>query len=333
MEGRWHNFIAACGLAAGLAGCHREADSVAWSYGDYDPRTPPAPRTLEGDLAITDPCLFRWRDTYWVFSTGPRIARHSSTDLVNFRAETPAFAQNPSWIAQTLPKTTDLWSPEVRVFGGLIHMYYAASAFFSGQSCIGHATTSNLDQPFQDQGPVICSGLGTTKEPFDSIDPTVIVDDDGKPWLGFGSGGDGIHLLALNADGARLDDRMITIAARPADNPAIQAAFLYHWRDHYYLFASFDGYNPAHALRVGRSEKVTGPYVDRDGHRLLDGGGTLLLSTDGHFKGPGSNSVLDDNGQRWNAYHAYDISRNNAAVLRIAPLFFDNDGWPVTAGP
>lgn len=328
------NFLVASGLALGLAGC-QPADTVASSYGDYDPAHPPTTRALAGKIDITDPCLFRWGDTYWVFSTGIKIARHSSTDLTTFREEDPVFTDNPAWIAQKLTKSTvtDLWSPEVRVFGGLIHLYYAASAFGTSQGCIGHATTISLDQPFQDQGPIICTGLGAAKETYEAIDPTVILGDDGRPWLGFGSGSSGIHLLALDDNGARLDDQIITIVTRPTDNPAVQASFLYHWRDHFYVFASVDGYNPSHALRVGRAEKVTGPYVDRDGRRLLDGGGTLVLSTDSHFKGPGSNSILDDNGQRWNTYHAYDLSRNNAVTLRIAPLFFDNEGWPVTAGP
>ena len=82
---------------------------------------------------------------------------------------------------------------------------------------------------------------------------------------------------------------------------------------------------------MGRSEQLAGPYVDRDGIPMLQGGGTLVLSGDGQFEGPGSNSILDDSGRRLNAYHAYDS--DGGAVLRIAPLFFDNDGWPVTAGP
>jgi arabinan endo-1,5-alpha-L-arabinosidase len=328
MEGRWHNLFAACGLAAGLGACHAGTDIVAWSDGDYDPQNPPEPRVL-AQVEVLDPFLFRSGETYWVFSTGPGIVRRSSRDLVTFKEEEAVFAENPAWITQKLPKVGDLWSPEVHAFGGLFHLYYGASAFGSGQACIGHATTSSLDRPFQDHGSIICSGLGATKETYDAIDPTVILDAAGAPWMAFGSGE--IHLLALDTNGSRVGDPL-TLAARPGEKLGIQASFLYHWRGHYYLFGSFD-YNPVHTLRVGRSEKVTGPYVDREGRRLLDGGGTLLLSSGSRFVGPGSNSILDDNGQRWNSYHVYDSTRNNTAVLRIAPLFFDNDGWPVTAGP
>lgn len=305
---------------------------MATSHGDYDPAHPPVVLPLAGAIEIMDPALFRWGDTYWVFSTGAGIARHSSKDLLTFREEAPVFAQNPAWIAEKLPLVTDLWSPELRVFGGLIHLYYAASTFSSGKSCVGHATTTSLDQPFVDQGSIICSNLGGTSDPFDAIDPAVLLNAPDDPWMVFGSWGDGIHLIALDANGNRRDDQMVTLAARPADNPAIQEPFLYRWRDEYYLFVSFDS-NPAHSLRVGRSEQLAGPYVDRDGIPMLQGGGTPVLSGDAGFAGPGSNSILDDNGRRLNAYHAYDSGRNGVAVLRIASLFFDEGAWPVTAGP
>jgi arabinan endo-1,5-alpha-L-arabinosidase len=309
-----------------------DADTVASSYGDYDPGHPPAVAPVQNAPQVIDPALFRWGDTYWVFSTGAGIAVHSSQDLVTFRDEQPVFAQNPAWIAQTLSGVTDLWSPELRVFGGLIHLYYAASTFSSGKSCIGHATTTSLDVPFMDHGSIVCSSLGSTSDPYDAIDPTVLVNAPDDPWLAFGSWGDGIHLISLDLTGNRRDNQMVTIATRPASNPALQASFLYRWRDYYYLFVSFDS-NPSHTLRVGRSEQLAGPYVDRDGVAMLQGGGALLLSGDGRFKGPGSNSILDDQGRRLNAYHAYDGSQNGVGVLRIAPLCFDDSGWPVTAGP
>ena len=38
---------------------------------------------------------------------------------------------------------------------------------------------------------------------------------------------------------------------------------------------------------VGRADAVTGPYLDRDGKPMLDGGGTELLARTGRFIGPG----------------------------------------------
>ena len=42
------------------------------------PRIPPSCFPSQGAIEITDPALFRWGDTYWVFSSGAGIAVHSS---------------------------------------------------------------------------------------------------------------------------------------------------------------------------------------------------------------------------------------------------------------
>jgi arabinan endo-1,5-alpha-L-arabinosidase len=84
---------------------------------------------------------------------------------------------------------------------------------------------------------------------------------------------------------------------------------------------------------VGRANSILGPYLDRDGADMLNGGGTLVLTGDSRWKGPGSNMVFSDAGKRYNVYHAYDANSNGQSTLRIAELVFDNDAWPVSAGP
>jgi arabinan endo-1,5-alpha-L-arabinosidase len=327
--------IVAC-HALVVCACQGSADTVAASYGDYDPERRPVVFPLQGDIALNDPTLFHWRDTYWVFSTGAGIAVHSSTDLVTFQLQTQVFEQNPPWIGQLLPQVTDLWSPDVHTFGGLIHLYYAASTFGSNHSCIGHAITTAIGEPFVDQGPLICTNVNGTTDDYNAIDPAVFMNAPDDPWLVLGSYESGIKLIGLDRNGNRRDTQMYPVAARPPDNPAIQASYLYRWRDYFYLFVSFDaccaGVNSTHNLRVGRSTQLLGPYLDRDGQPMLEGGGTLVLAGDSRFKGPGSNMIFDGDGQRLNVYHAYDSNRNGTAVLRIASLFFDNDGWPVTTG-
>jgi len=54
---------------------------------------------------------------------------------------------------------------------------------------------------------------------------------------------DGIHILALDQAGDRLDDQMILLAAHPASAKALQAAFIYRGPEHFCLFVSFDA-NP-----------------------------------------------------------------------------------------
>ena len=105
---------------------------------------------------------------------------------------------------------------------------------------------------------------------------------------------------------------------------------------YYYLFVSFDaccrGSDSTYNLRVGRSRELLGPYLDRAGTALLNGGGTLLLSGDADWAGPGHNAVLFDGSRAFNVYHAY-ATTNGASQLRISELAWDAEGWPVSGGP
>jgi arabinan endo-1,5-alpha-L-arabinosidase len=105
---------------------------------------------------------------------------------------------------------------------------------------------------------------------------------------------------------------------------------------YYYLFVSFDkccdGANSTYNIRVGRSESVLGPYVDKAGKRMLDGGGTELVKSGGSWRGPGHSAVIFSGTKAYNVFHAYR-SDNGASQLRVAEIAWDSDGWPVSAGP
>jgi arabinan endo-1,5-alpha-L-arabinosidase len=206
------------------------------------------------------------------------------------------------------------------------------------RSCIGHATRDALDGgSFADQGPVVCSNVTASGDDWNAIDPNVIVDRDGKAWLSFGSFWGGIKLIELDADGNRMGNTLHSLAARPRNDGALEAPFIV-WRcGFYYLFVSFDtccqGVNSTYNLRVGRSAAVSGPYSDRAGTAMMEGGGTLLLESGTRWKGPGHNAVVFSGTKAYNVYHSYDADTNGRSMLRIAELVWDADGWPISAGP
>lgn len=80
---------------------------------------------------------------------------------------------------------------------------------------------------------------------------------------------------------------------------------------------------------VGRSKNITGPYLDREGVKLENGGGTLVLAGDKDWYGVGHNAVVSFDGIDYLVFHAYDASDNGRSKLRIEQLDWDNDGWPV----
>ena len=302
--------------------------------------TPTTVQTLEliGDLETHDSCVIEAAGRFFLFHTGPGIVIKTSDDLYDWRDAGSVFSENPLWIADLVPEATVLWAPDVSWFNDTYHLYYAASTFGSGLSCIGHATKSALDapDPWVDLGPVICSDMGGVDDDWDAIDPATFVAADGTRWMVFGSFGSGIKLIRLDDAGARLDDEFYSLAQRPTD-VAVQAPFILPRDPYYYLFVSFDfccrGVDSTYSIRVGRSTDPTGPYVDRDGVPMLEGGGTLLLEGDERWRGVGANTILTTRGRDYNVYHTYDANAAGRATLRISEVAWDVDGWPVSGGP
>jgi arabinan endo-1,5-alpha-L-arabinosidase len=181
-----------------------------------------------------------------------------------------------------------------------------------------------------DHGSVICSNVGTTDN-WNAIDPNVIVDDAGTPWMSFGSFWSGIKLVKLDSTGVRADTTVLSIA----NHSSIEGPYIVHQCGYYYLFVSFGsccGSPWDYNIRVGRSTSVTGPYTDKAGTNMMSGGGTLLVQGNSTWTAPGHNAVLVTPSATYNIYHALDSNHANP-VLRISQLVVDTEAWPVSGGP
>ena len=77
---------------------------------------------------------------------------------------------------------------------------------------------------------------------------------------------------------------------------------------------------------VGRSEKVTGPYMDAEGVPMLKGGGTQLLTANQRWIGPGGESLLLRPEGDLMVFHAYDAVSGKPA-LQISTVAWTG-GWP-----
>ncbi len=117
-----------------------------------------------------------------------------------------------------------------------------------------------------------------------------------------------------------------------------EAPFIVDHGGYYWLMVSYDycckGVNSTYYTVMGRSKAITGPYLGKDGSKLMEGGGTIFLRADlqeqQRFRGPGHAGWLHDaNGKDYVVYHAYDKQANGAPTLRIAPVRWGADGWPV----
>jgi arabinan endo-1,5-alpha-L-arabinosidase len=305
-----------------------------------DPDAPMALR-LSGSRGAHDPTLVECGGKYYRYGSGLGIAMAVSTDLAEWRQLGAVFERIPPWTRASVPGSTDFWAPEVVKTGERYLLYYSVSTFGSNRSAIGLASNATLDPSnpayeWKDEGPVIES---RPSDDFNAIDPCVAFDAAGIPWLAFGSFWSGIKLVRLDGKTGKLAEpgaAPLSIARRPESPDAIEGAYILPRRGKYYLFVSFDfccrGSRSSYNIRFGRSDSIAGPYLDRDGKPMLEGGGSLLRESGSRYKGPGHNSILVVGETSYLVYHAYDSQSGGIARLRIEPLQWDAELWPYVTG-
>jgi len=211
----------------------------------------------------------------------------------------------------------------------------AAAVICSGwgknESAIGLASSPTLDPKdpayhWKDEGIVIRSG---THSAYNAIDPQLHADPDGRFWMVFGSFWTGIQLIELNPKtGLRKGDKVRQLAF----HESIEAPALLKHGGYYYLFVNWGlccrGLNSTYEIRIGRSRKITGPYLDTAGEDLATGGGTVFLKSEGDRVGPGHASFLQEKGATRMFFHYYDRKQGGFATLGDLQLGWDDNGWP-----
>jgi arabinan endo-1,5-alpha-L-arabinosidase len=297
---------------------------------------------------VHDPVMIKQDSVYYLFCTGRGISCYSSKDMHLWQRERPIFDKVPDWVTAKIPEFKgDFWAPDISFYNGKYYLFYAVSRFGKNTSCIGLATNTTLNSAspsyhWEDKGMIVQSVPG--RDMWNAIDPAFIVDEDTIPWLCFGSFWDGIKLVKLNDDISGIDEKQtwFTLASRSrscntadtlAGNGAIEAPFIFKHDKYYYLFVSFDyccrGINSNYKVMVGRSDKITGPYVDKENKPMLYGGGSLVAEGGGKWAAVGHNAVYHFGSDDYIIYHGYNIENNGKPTIIVHKLSWDNQNWPV----
>ena len=150
-------------------------------------------------------------------------------------------------------------------------------------------------------------------------------------------------MVKLDADARSVaqPQTWFTLASVPRTRPggdstagsgAIEAPFIFKKFDYFYLFASYDyccrGAKSTYKMRVGRSKTLAGPYLDKDGVPMTQGGGTLLLEGNAEWHGVGHNAVCTFDGVDYLVFQGYDAKDKGRSKLRVEVLKWENS-WPV----
>jgi arabinan endo-1,5-alpha-L-arabinosidase len=298
---------------------------------------------LIGDTGIHDPTWTEVDGVQIAFGTGVERASDGGAIRVKTSVDGLVWADAgtigqgvPEWVEPTIGSVPpNLWAPHVFVHDGKHYLYYAASTFGVNVSAIGLSINAALDpekptEGWVDQGVVLTS---TRSDNFNAIDAARIDTDDGRGWLSFGSWWDGIKMREIDPETGKLiegNGMIYSLASRGGD--AIEAPSILKHGGYYYLFVSFDrccnGLASTYKIMVGRSEEVTGPYVDRDGVPMMKGGGTLVQKAESTFRGPGGQEAFATPNGDILVYHYYDQLAGGQPKLQIAPIRWSEDGWP-----
>lgn len=308
----------------------------------------PAPSALAQSIVqpvAADPTVIRAQDgRYYMYATaddwGDGQGEHNMTvftsfDLVDWKYVGDVFDEAPGWH----PPGRLAWAPDISESNGTYSLYYAL--YDEKNPCIGLATAPGPTGPWTDLGhPVFCAqdvGVEGTIDPF--------LWDDGKIKTMFVGNFHGVYAIPLNAEGNAAAGAPVRVADDRFEGPEII------FRDgYYYLFVSAgnccNGADTAYRVLAGRSQSLTGPYLDRKGDDLNAGGGALILAGSQAWAGPGHNTVVtDDAGADWIVYHAVprdDLELPSGAQRRegmIDRIVWANgwpevgDGSPASTGP
>ncbi|RPD59217.1 glycoside hydrolase family 43 protein [Lentinus tigrinus ALCF2SS1-7] len=304
------------------------------------------PHPLPGseNIIVRDPALWYNADAkqYSVFSTGGTIETYTSSSLNGPWNDAGMALRNCSKIQK--PGNCSLWAPDVNFVNGTYVLYYAVSTGGSPNSAIGVATSPTMDPgSWQDLRELISSNNGTD---YNAIDANLI-DADGLQ-LTFGSYHQGIFQLPLSDIHSLKDAKPPGTHLAGGDGQPTEGAFIYKPQDSkfFYLFFSH-GVTPLlndptrpppgqeYRVLVGRSENVSGPFVDKDGHALTEvrdpPAGTLVLGTHDNIYAPGGQSVFRDPVSDLDVIVYHYVRKNEKpggySYLGINYLDFSS-GWP-----
>lgn len=361
----------------------RTAEEISQSYRAYKEEAgfcgdePPEDRV---EYPVHDPAVYEdpRSHRFYLYCTGAQ--GWESDDLIHWKALGNILEDLPE-DAKAWTGSEAVWAPDIVKVGEEYRLYCSNSSWGSQKSSIFLAVADKPQGPFRPVGAVL-----KTDETLDvnGIDANIIADHDtGEQYLLYGSFWGGIHLLPIDKETGFLRDggtqgcgvgslklmptwhgetfqelseeelirrRGICLARRPHwTSASIEGPYMiYHPEtEYYYLFVSYGSLKSDYNIRVGRSRKVTGPFLDYHGRDLADPSDdtleTGLMISSGYrwitgmpYMGPGHNSVLlRENGEMFLVSHIRKMrlldDDPGQGLLQVRRMFMTPDGWPIAS--
>ncbi len=295
-----------------------------------------------------DPSMIRFEDGYALMSTNNNLQLWTSEDAYTWRDHKSTVSKIPQWAYTYAPTTEGIWAPDIYYMNGEYRVYYCVSVFGKRTSAIGYQSTKSIvpgttDYGWKDHGHVFHT---VASDKYNAIDADVVRDTEGNYWMAFGSFGLGIQLIKLDAKTGyqASDDKTVYNIARrtsKASGGAEEGPSLIEHGGKYFLFTAWDKCcqqgptieQTTYKTAYGRADKVTGPYKDRAGYDMANGGGTILMERYGRYVGPGGGEAFQDLNRVRFVHHYYDLNGDKYNHIHIRDVVFTDDNWAEMGQP
>jgi hypothetical protein len=234
-------------------------------------------------------------DRYHVFS---------SEDMVNWTDEGEILRADD--VAWGRPEGGFMWAPDAAYKNGTYYFYYPhpSGSEWNQTWKMGVATSDKPASGFVDRGYI--EGMGG----FAMIDPSVLVDDDGRAYMYYGGGS--------RCAGGELNDDMMSLKDGMRDMEGLEdfheAVWVFKREDLYYMMYA-DNLEGNNCMRYATSDKPLGPWSYRG----------IFLEPTGCSTTHGS--IAEYKGQWYLFYHNQEISgQGTLRSMCIDRLYFNEDG-------
>ncbi len=352
-------------VAIVASGCNRNTSKPEKNpyEDDYSSITPISFKDSWGTANVHDPCIVKTDSFYYVYSTDAYYVKHGlefndtgehignipirrSRDLVNW--------EFVGWALDSIPQAAvnhvrsfaegkgadNMWAPYVYKHNGIYRLYYSVSSFGTNASYIGMAESISPEGPFSDVGVVVSTDSSSV---MNAIDASLVKDAlTGRLWMHYGSYFGGLHAVELDeATGLTKTqgDRGHLIATRADKETRIIEApeIIYNPElQQYFLFVSYDPLFTYYNVRVGRSDKPEGPFVDFFGNDMAEPidnfpilSHSYMFENHPGWSGNGHCAVLNDKGRYFMLHQGRLAPDNLMMQMHVREMKWLPSGWPV----
>ncbi len=271
-----------------------------------------------------DPSVCRAGTDYYLTASSlgffPGLPIYHSRDLVNWKLINYALSRKSQLDLEKCGINSGIFAPTIRYYGDT---FYIVSTNVGGR---GNFLITSPDPAEEWSEPVWIDQ--------DDFDPSLFFDDDGSVYYSrrdFKAGGIVQGKIVLPK--GRLTGDLSLIAKGFCSWDA-EAPHLYKRSGYYYLLTAEGGTRYGHMAAVGRSKDPEGPYTGCPRNPIL----SHRHISFSHIRHAGHGDLLEDHLGNWwmvflaSRHFTYDDCHILGRETFLAPVEWDDDGWPLVNG-